>query len=187
MDRDTDRVVLGARTGNSEALAALLRAYYPRVLTHMRYRTDAWSAEDLTGEVFLRVLTHIGQQNGSFVAWVYRIAANVVVDHVRSKAARKEVALDEESTGDIAYARAMSQAPRTHMDLESALGALTHKQRELVTLKFIQGLSNPAISEIMGLSSEAIRALQFRALSALRDMAARHMEAETPLLARDRP
>ena len=56
------------------------------------------------------------------------------------------------------------------MDVRGALDKLTDDQRELVALKFIQGLSNADIAEVTGRRPGAIRALQFRALCALRDI-----------------
>ena len=159
-----------ARTGDAEATAQLCGFFYPKVLKYMRYRVDAASAEDLTGEVFVRVLRHISEQRGSFVAWLYRIAANVVVDRSRSKAVRKERALEEEQAGTARRDRVSSEDSDRRMDIEAAIVRLTEDQRELVTLKFIQGLSNSEVAEITGRSPEAIRGLQFRALSAMRDL-----------------
>ena len=56
------------------------------------------------------------------------------------------------------------------MDIKDAIARLTEEQRELVTLKFIQGLSTADVAEITGRREGAVRALQFRALSALRDL-----------------
>jgi len=61
-----------------------------------------------------------------------------------------------------------ARAVGLRIDLESAIAQLTDDQRELVTLKFIQGLSNTEIGAVTGRKPEAIRVLQFRALSALR-------------------
>ncbi len=170
LNRSLDELLRDARLGAPEATARLCGMFYPKVLTYMRYRVDAASAEDLTGEVFLRVLRHIREQKGTFVAWLFRIAGNVVVDHVRSKAARHERPLDE----SVPEPAAAAPAPSRDRSLEAALARLTDEQREFVTLKFVQGLSNAEIAEITLRSPEAIRALQFRALAALRDeMAAR--------------
>ena len=176
-DRSLEDLLASARTGDAESIARLCGMFYPKVLTYMRYRVDASSAEDLTGEVFVRVLSHIAGQNGSFVAWLYRIAGNVVVDHARSKATRRERTLDEKTPEPAA-----SDDPRAASapEIESALAGLTDEQRELVTLKFIQGLSNSQIAEITGRSAEAIRALQFRTLAALRERLGRFVEGDKP-------
>jgi RNA polymerase sigma-70 factor, ECF subfamily len=167
-----------ARSGEPESMAAICGLFYPKVLKYMRYRADAASAEDLTGEVFLRVLRSIAGQKGSFVAWLYKIAANVVIDHARAKAARRERALDEETAKSVSPTEIASEVSDRQMDMEAALAELTDDQRELVTLKFIQGLSNPEVAETMGRSEDAIRVLQFRALKALREIMTKPAEGE---------
>ena len=82
-----------ARTGEAEALTALCARYYPKVLKYMRYRVAADLAEDLTSEVFVRVLKNLGEQRGSFPAWLFRIAERVVVDHRRAAGAKKRTVM----------------------------------------------------------------------------------------------
>lgn len=176
--RSLDDLLRAARLGETDAIAALCGTFYPKVLKYMRYRVDAASAEDLTGEVFLRALRHLGEQKGSFVAWLYRIAANVVIDHGRSKRARKETALDETNGYNTALAPDSTGASNRRMDIEAAISELTDDQRELVTLKFTQGLSNAEIAEVTGRTPEAVRALQFRALMALREILDRRVKGE---------
>ncbi len=135
-------------------------------------RSNCVSSKWRAGEVFVRVLGHLSEQEGSFTAWLYRIAANVVIDHTRSKRARRESALNEDTVRTAGAAEASDR----HLDLEAAIAELTDDQRELVTLKFIQGLTNGEIAEITGRSPEAIRTLQFRALMALRQILDRRAE-----------
>jgi RNA polymerase sigma-70 factor (ECF subfamily) len=168
LDFQIDEILEDARLGDPQATAALCMHFYPKVLKYMRYRVDAASAEDLTNEVFLRVLRHLPSQKGSFVAWIYRIAGNAVVDHFRAMAARREEALDGDILMGTGHGEIPSEASDRRMDLKAAISTLTDDQRELVTLKFIQGLSNAEIAEVTGRSPEALRALQFRALMALR-------------------
>ncbi len=156
------------RQGDTKALAMLWEHFYPQVLKYMYYRVDAVSAEDLTGEVFLRVLRHIDEQNGLFVAWLYRIAANVVTDYARTRKARREGSMAEQLTEAIVDGTESADAIGRQIDIHNAIVGLTDDQRELITLKFIQGLSNAEVAEITGRSEGAIRGLQFRALSALR-------------------
>jgi len=167
---DLSRLLAGARRRSPEALAALCERIYPRVLRYMRYRVAAAHAEDLTEEVFLRVVRSIDRQTGSFEAWLYRIAGNVVVDWLRARRVRRRVQADTEAvSGATARDHATARAD-ARIDLAAAIEHLTDEQRELVTLKFVEGLSNAQIEGIMGRSPEAVRALQFRALAALRTL-----------------
>ena len=159
-----------ARRAEPEALATLCSAYYPKVLRYMHYRVGAASAADLAGEVFLRVLRGIHGQKGSFLAWLYRIAANVVSDYGRKKQTRRETQMSESVHENPASESGPAETVGRQLDLRQAITKLTDAQRDLVTLKFVQGLDNEEISEITGRKPVAVRALQFRALSSLRNL-----------------
>ena len=87
MTDDLDSLLSGARRRSPEALAALCERVYPRVLRYMRYRAGAAHAEDLTEEVFLRVVRSIHRQSGTFEAWLYRSAVRPLLgeDSLRGK------------------------------------------------------------------------------------------------------
>jgi len=157
-----------ARRRDAAALTELCAEFYPRVLRFMHYRVGPSVAEDLTSEVFLRVVRAIGTQTGSFPAWVFRIAANVATDHVRSAHVRRETAMTEAVADRAAGRDEPAAAVARALDIQLALTKLTDDQRELVTLKFIEGLSNAEIAECTGRSPEAIRVMQFRALATMR-------------------
>jgi RNA polymerase sigma-70 factor (ECF subfamily) len=167
---DAERLAKEARRGDSDALVGLCRAFHPKILKYMQYRADAASAQDLTAEVLLKVVENIRSQNGSFRAWIFRIARNVVIDEARKRKIRREQPMDEQTVntmqtqGDPAAAVARREA------LRAAVAQLSDDQRELVTLKFIEGLSNDEVAEITGRKHGAIRALQFRALAVMRNI-----------------
>jgi len=162
-----------ARNGDRPALAELCAEFYPRVLRFMHYRVGPRFAEDLAAEVFLKVVRAIGTQSGSFPAWLFRIAANVVTDHFRASATQREASMTEAVLESVASRDQPAAAVAHKLDIARALEQLTDDQRELVTLKFIEGLSNADIGEITGRSPEAIRVLQFRALAAMRQFLSR--------------
>lgn len=161
-----------ARRGESGAVATLCAQFYPKVIRYMRYRVGEQAAEDLTGDVFVRVIRNLARQNGSFTAWLYKIAANVVNDHIRELKTNPEVAMDENKpqTEVPASGGSPAQSVGRKLDLEAALGLLTDDQWQLVTLKFVQGLSNEEVAEVLDRTPGAVRVLQFRALSALREL-----------------
>ena len=176
--RQFDDLVRKAKRGDAEVLAGLYTLLYPRVLKYMRYRVDAASADDLTADVFLRVLRHIRSQKGSFIAWFFKIAANVVADYARAKAARKESPLNEEGVQAAQAPRRPSEDCDRRIDIQDAITQLTDDQREFISYKFILGLSNCEIAEVTGRGPGAIRALQFRALKALREILGGEVEGD---------
>jgi len=170
-DGELDHLVERARTGAPDALAQLCARLYPKILQYMRYRVSRDHAEDLAEEVFLRVVRSIGDQRGSFHAWLYRIASNVVAQWLRDKHRDQRVTVSDAA---IEHSTARTADPavsvQRRLDLAAAIEQLTDEQREFVTLKFIQGHSNDLIGRITGRTPGAIRALQFRALAALREL-----------------
>ena len=155
-----------ARRRDPEALAELCEQWYPEILKYMHYRVQYATAEDLAGEVLVRVLRNISSQRGSFRAWLYTVARSVVADHFRREKVRQtEPMFDEDHSADAAWPL---EVTARQTDIREAMGRLTEPQAELIVLKFLQGLSNQEISEITGLSPGAIRAVQYRALSSLR-------------------
>lgn len=157
-----------ARMHDPDALAELCTAYYPKILKFMWYRVGPNEADDLAGEVFVKVMRSIQGQTGSFDAWLYRMARNVIIDRVRYRQARPETEFDETMEKTLSDGSTAQATAGTRMDVESALALVKEEHRELLTLKFVQGLTNDEIGEITGQNVNAIRAMQFRALKAMR-------------------
>ncbi len=163
-------VVEAARNGDTGALAQICERLYPRIYRYISYKVDDLrDAEDLAGEVFVRMLGAIRGQKGDLEAWLFRIAGNVVTDHYRKRAVRSgEVELPDE----IAGGNDPGAAVERKLDgdrLRKGLQALTEEQRETVILRFVMGYGHDEVAALMGRSAGAVRALQFRALAALRD------------------
>ena len=124
-----------ARDGDRESLSEVCAAVFPEVLRYARYRVGPSDAEDLAAEVSLRIVRSIRTLKGSFMAWLYRIAGNVVKDHYAARSRRREKPLIQfeddrpESAGELA-----DQAIR-RMDIETTLTRLTSDQRQVVTLR----------------------------------------------------
>jgi RNA polymerase sigma-70 factor (ECF subfamily) len=167
---DEKRLVGLAKSGDGEAFAQLYEAYFDRVYRFIFFRvTDGQVAEDLASQVFLKAWQNLHRYHprGPFLAWLYAIARNTVIDNYRTR--KPTVSLDE---------AAPLAAPDEHLDdrmelefemqaLRAAVLKLTQEQQEVITLKFIAEYDTAQIARHMGKSEGAIRALQMRALQAL--------------------
>jgi RNA polymerase sigma-70 factor, ECF subfamily len=163
-------VVEAARQGDKGALSQVCERLYPRVYRYISYKVnDVRDAEDLAGEVFVRMLGSIREQKGNLEAWLFRIAGNVVTDHYRKRAVRSgEVELPEEIPGGDDPA-VQTERKLDGDRLRKGLQALTEEQREAVILRFVMGYEHEEVAAMTGRSAGAVRALQFRALAALRE------------------
>ncbi len=167
------RLLEQARAFDEEALAKLYDQYAPRIYAYLYRRVqDAQLAEDLTGEVFLRVLQAIRSErfwHTSFRAWLYRIAHNLVVDHYR-KQPPGVVALDEQpiASDESEDVEAMLAERLSHQRLQEALRCLTPDQQQVIALRFGERMTAREVAEVMGKSVGAVEALQHRALASLR-------------------
>ncbi|MFA7230544.1 MAG: RNA polymerase sigma factor [Victivallaceae bacterium] len=165
---DLEKTLQAARCLNAKAMATLCEYYYYKILKFMYYRVGQNDAEDITSEVFMKVMRSIESQSGNFEAWLYRIARNTIIDKARYRNARPEIELKLEYDEDIDENKNMEKQIGSMLDVEFALGKINDEYRELLVMKFIQGLSNDEIAEITGRSQGAIRIMQFRALKSMR-------------------
>lgn len=180
MVRTGDDASLLARVQDYDpaALAQVYDLYAGRIYRYIYYRLgDTGLAEDLTGTVFVRMLEAIrtGKAwNTSFSGWLYRIAHNLVVDHIRRERQSEGPLFDESLAARDQDPVHLVERRIEHERLRRALGRLTEEQAQVIALKFADGLSNAEVAHLMGKSEGAIKSLQFRGLAALR----RILEAE---------
>lgn len=172
----TEEVVLlkRAKVYDAEALAELYDRYGPRMYAYIYRRvSDAVLAEELTGELFLRVLRAIRNDQAwgdSFIGWLYRIAHNLVVDHYRRQPPVPSLSLDESLVAHDGDPAAIAEDAAGRERLRAAISRLTPDQQEVLALRFGEGLTAPEAARILEKSTGAVQALQHRAVAALRRM-----------------
>jgi RNA polymerase sigma-70 factor (ECF subfamily) len=158
---------------DADAFARHYEASVDRIYQHIRARVgETELAEDLTAQTFLRAWQSIGRyrpvDGRPFIAWLFTIANNLVVDHFRRR--RRElvgVKGDPRDSGrDDPERRALDADARD--EIRRAIALLKPDQQLVVTLRLIDGLEYDQISGIMGKTPGALRVLLCRALSALR-------------------
>ena len=161
-----------AKAKDPAALGELYDRYAPKMYAYIYRRVgEAALAEDLTSELFLRVLKAVQNERAwrdSFVAWLYRIAHNLVVDAYRRRPPPL-VAIDdlpiESDEGDPAE---VVQDAVDRTQLRAALGKLTTDQQQVLALRFGEGLTAKEAAQVVNKTTGAVEAMQHRALAALR-------------------
>jgi len=158
---------------DANAFGELYDCFVERVYRYLYFRTGSHpEAEDLTEQVFLKAWEAIGRyrwQGRPFLAWLYRLAHNTHIDHVRSHKPTMSLNNDERPVELASSAASVELARALDADLIArALAQLTPDQRQVIVMKFIEGLDNEQIARSMDKREGAIRALQMRALMSLR-------------------
>ena len=128
-------------------------------------------AEDVTEEIFLRMLTAIGDfqwRRVPFAAWLFRIARNYVISYVRRNGVRRNEAPLPEFIADTAPDPVA--LVETKLSFEEALQAargLPHAQREVIWLRFAVGLSVSDTARVLGKREGNVKVLQHKAIAKL--------------------
>ncbi len=172
---DDAALAVRARKGDAGAFGVLYDRHVDAVYRYVFYRVrnDA-DAEDLTSEVFMRALRAIPryEPRQAFLAWLYRIARNAVID--RGRRARPQVsfeeALDHPAADRVVDPDASLATLSDRSVIRQAIAKLTPLQAEVVVLRFVEGLSTTEIAKIVGKREGTVRGIQFRALASLREL-----------------
>jgi RNA polymerase sigma-70 factor (ECF subfamily) len=169
-----ERALVAQAVAEPAAFAAIYDHYFPRVYNYARYRVgDAQTADDLTAQVFERVLLRIGEyrpERRPFAAWLFAIARNAVNDHFRAQKRHVWLSLDvlrgRASAGPAP--EEIVERGETRSALLAAVARLSERERELVALKFAAGLTNRHIAALTRLSEGNVGVILYRAVRRLR-------------------
>jgi RNA polymerase sigma-70 factor (ECF subfamily) len=176
---DTVKAYLGAAVrGDRHAVERVLAAIQPFVLRYCRSRLRGGghtvsSADDVAQEVCIAVLSALPRyrdQGRPFLAFVYGIAAHKVADAYRaSRQERSEPVAEipgECETSD-GPEQLLMRGERTR-ELDELLAVLSERQREVVVMRVVIGLTAAETARVVGTSPESVRVTQHRALNRLR-------------------
>jgi RNA polymerase sigma-70 factor (ECF subfamily) len=173
-----DAVVAEAVAGNRDALREVLEIIRPIVVRYCRARVGATersglSADDVAQEVCLAAITALPRykdQGRPFLAFVYGIAAHKVADAHRAAARNRA-----EPTEVVPERYSMEAGPeQMALDSEASarmnnlLAVLPEKQREILILRVVVGMSAEETAEAVGSTAGAVRVAQHRALARLK-------------------
>jgi RNA polymerase sigma-70 factor (ECF subfamily) len=173
-----DAAVAEAVAGSRDALREVVEIIRPIVIRYVRARIGTaertgLSADDVAQEVCLaaiQALPRYQDQGRPFLAFVYGIASHKVAD------AHRAVARNRSEPTDVVPERYSLEAGPEQMALQSdsaarmnrLLSVLPEKQREILTLRIVVGLSAEQTAEAVGSTPGAVRVAQHRALARLK-------------------
>ena len=174
---DPDLADVHAAQRDRAAFGALYRRYVDRVYGYCFYLLgDHHDAEDATERTFTAALAAVDgfrDEGATFRAWLFRIAHNQLANALRSRdrqrAASLEVVAEPRANADPAGILSLAEEAR---GLRRALDQLPVDRRQVVVLRFVDGLSAREIGAVLGRSEGAVRVLQHRALRQLAEMLA---------------
>jgi RNA polymerase sigma-70 factor, ECF subfamily len=170
-------LIIAAKSGDERAFGQLYDFYFEKIFRFIYYRVShKETAEDLTEDVFVKAFLRVSTvKPESFTGWLYSIAKNIVIDHYR----QKKVILDlTELEGILESDQNVSEETNTLMEQKlfmQMLRKLTPEQQIIIKLKFIEGLENDEISELIAKSEGSIRVAQHRAILRLQELLNNHI------------
>jgi RNA polymerase sigma factor (sigma-70 family) len=176
-----DQLVAAVREGSEEAYEVLYRRYRPRIVAYVRGMvSDHARAEDIAQEAFMSALHGLrsSSQEISFRPWMYEIAKNACIDHLRRARRGTEVSIDSDDFSPREEGRISQSVSGTDAEvarrkelesLQMAFGDLPQSQHQILVMRELEGLSYDRIGSRLGLSRGAVESQLFRARRTLRD------------------
>ena len=167
-DRDplVAQAVARAKAGDREAIAFLYTRYSDSVYGYVQsIVTDEHAAEDVTQQVFMKLMTVLDRyepRKVPFAAWIVRVARNAAFDSLRD---RRSIPCEEVYGTDHSTDESRLDCRRT---LQQALESLPEDQRNVIVLRHLYGYSPGEIADRLGKTAPSIHGLHHRGRQALR-------------------
>jgi RNA polymerase sigma-70 factor, ECF subfamily len=174
-------LVQTAVAGREASFEELVRRYQRPIAAYVyRMVGDYDSALDLTQEVFIKVYNSLSRYRAEFKfsTWIYKIAHNAAIDHLRRHAVREQ-AITTSFDGERREVTIESRRPTPEQEserkerrseIESVVQLLPSSYRELIVLRHSHDLSYEEMAEVTGLPLGTVKNRLFRAREAMRDL-----------------
>jgi RNA polymerase sigma factor (sigma-70 family) len=168
-----DELMVRAKNGDIDKLTVLYERYSRALFAFFfKVTLNSQTSEDLVQTVFFKIIKYRDQfraEEGSFVAWMFRIAHNANIDHFHSlERSRNEIRVGEAKIYSDEDPDRNFLKKESSRRMKEALALLTGEQREVLILSRYQGLKYEEIAEIMKCRVGTVKARVFRAMEKLR-------------------
>lgn len=152
---------------NEESFAVLYQRYEGRVYGYLsRKLNDDSTAEDAFQEVFLRVTRARSSFNSSFkfAPWLFSIVHRCLIDSIRLNTRKARLKSELENQDELQ----VESADDSTSEIDSILSSLTDRDREVLTLKYVEDLPFDSVAKRLGINVTNIRQIASRAIRRLR-------------------
>lgn len=170
----SSEIISRAQDGDSTVLSTLYERYQESIFRFLYYRVGNHQvAEDLTSEVFLRMIRAIGgyrPRGIAFEAWLFQIARNQAIDYYRKQHREQNVPLQDELFVTNDGVENMIDGNFDNERLMKALRHLNESQRDVIVLRFVNEMPITQVAQTLHKSEDSVQALQRRGLIALREI-----------------
>lgn len=162
--------------GNKDAFEALYARYLAVVYKRVYYLVPAEDVEDLIQEIFIAVSNSLVKFRGEaqFSTWLRALTNHKIAEFYRKRNRKQEPRQTTLTEAAGLSEGSISKNLEDRIAIQRALKELPENYREIILMRFIEGLQFNEIAELTGQSLEATKSLFRRAISALRDQLDEH-------------
>ena len=163
-DQTDDRLVKMYVDGDCKAFDVLIERYKNRVYTYIFHQVrDEYISDDIFQETFVKAIITIKQgryvENGKFLAWITRIAHNLIIDYFRQEKSENLQSCDDQEV-NILNRRELSEdtieddmvLSQIHADVRNLVQALPESQREVLMMRYYKNMSFKEIADSTNVS-----------------------------------
>ncbi len=157
------------------AFRELLRRYEGLVYnTCLKYIGSRLDAEEVTQDALIQVFHKLHQFEGrsSFKTWLYTIVRNYCYNRISKLARKREGKEAYESYAEVNVERVVSFKTETELGdrVNAAMAKMKEKERELLVMKFVSGLTIQEMAEVLGIGLSAAKMRLYRALDTFKEI-----------------
>ncbi|MBI2594181.1 RNA polymerase sigma factor [Candidatus Curtissbacteria bacterium] len=173
---DLIKLITQAQAGDKDAFGQIYELFYPRIYRYCQFNLDRELAQDLCQETFLRAWKALPsfshKKGGSFQAFLFKIARNLIIDFARKK---KEFPLRDYQ--EIETNEELAEQTDREFEKERlgrALSQLADSERQIIILRYFEEMTVFEVAKIVGVREGALRVRVHRILKKLKDLIENH-------------
>ncbi len=172
-DQKMKKIIERASQGDDAAITRLYEMHLDRIARYIAYRVPDSDVEDLTAEVFVRMiegLPNFVYTGAPFEAWLYKIAQARVADYHRARSRHPEEDMPDNLEAPQQLPEERLLRDHEFATVRKALDELNDDERDLLLLRFVERKSHREVADLLDKSEAATRTMQHRALTKLADL-----------------